>query len=72
LDPVGAGRLGADLEQLRASNGMCLLHASHDVELARRHATHVALVARGTVATGTAAAMFADPATYAELGLGGP
>ncbi|HEX5051346.1 MAG TPA: ATP-binding cassette domain-containing protein, partial [Planctomycetota bacterium] len=47
LDPVGAGRLGADLEQLRASNGMCLLHASHDVELARRHATHVALVARG-------------------------
>lgn len=71
LDPFTAGRLGADLERLRLDAGLCLLHACHDLDLARRYATHVALVAGGTLRTGPAAEMFADPTTSAELGLGG-
>lgn len=70
LDPFGSGQLGADLEHLRADAGMCLLHASHDLDLARRYATHVALVAQGTVRTGPAADMLADAGTHEELGLG--
>lgn len=70
LDPFGSGQLGADLERLRVDSGMCLLHASHDLELARRYATHVALVAHDTVRTGPAQDMLGDPATHEELGLG--
>ena len=71
LDPFTAGRLGADLERQRVDAGLCLLHACHDLDLARRHATHVALIAGGSLRTGPAAQVFADPATAAELGLGG-
>ncbi|MFO1077461.1 MAG: ATP-binding cassette domain-containing protein [Planctomycetota bacterium] len=71
LDPFGAGQLAADLETLRAQTGLGILHASHDVDLARRYATDVALVAGGTVHTGRAAGLLAAPATQAELGIGG-
>ncbi|MBL8732079.1 MAG: ABC transporter ATP-binding protein [Planctomycetes bacterium] len=59
LDPQSASRLGHDLERLRADRGTCLVHASHDLELARRHATHVALVADGRVVGGPAATLWA-------------
>jgi ABC-type Mn2+/Zn2+ transport system ATPase subunit len=71
LDPFSSGQLARDLEQQRKSAGLCMLHASHDVELARAYATHVALVADGGVRTGAAAAVFGDPATGRVLGLGG-
>jgi len=71
LDPFSSGQLARDLERQRAGAGLCMLHASHDLELARAFATHVALVADGGVRTGAAAAMFADPATGRVLGLTG-
>ena len=71
LDAFSAGQFAHDLEQLRGRQQLCLLHASHDLGLARRYATHVALVADGAVHTGAAAAMFADPTTDRVLGLGG-
>ncbi|HLQ38787.1 MAG TPA: ATP-binding cassette domain-containing protein, partial [Planctomycetota bacterium] len=61
LDPHSAMTLGRDLEALRADDGLCLLHASHDLDLARRFATHVALVVGSTLHTGVAAAMFEAP-----------
>jgi ABC-type Mn2+/Zn2+ transport system ATPase subunit len=69
LDPFGAGQLAADLERLRADDGLCLLHVCHDLDLARRRATHIALVADGAVRTGSAAAMFGDAALQRALGL---
>ena len=68
LDAAGAGRLGNDLEDLRAQAGLSMLHVCHDLELARRFATHVAIVDDGAVRTGAAAAMFADPAVVQALG----
>lgn len=68
LDALGAGQLGNDLEVLRRDAGLCMLHVCHDLALARRHATHVALVHAGGVRTGDAATVFADPATAAALG----
>lgn len=70
LDPFGAGQLGQDLERLRADQGICLLHVCHDLALAQRHGTHVALCANGKVKVGAAAAMFAAAETQQALGLG--
>lgn len=71
LDAFSAGQLAHDLEQLREGRRLCMLHASHDLELARRYATHIALLADGEVRTGPAALVFADPTTRQVLGLGG-
>jgi len=68
LDAVSADQLGKDLDGLRRDDGLSLLVVSHDLGLARRYATHVALVAAGAVRTGAAADVFADPATAAALG----
>lgn len=69
LDAVGSTQLGRDLEDLRRDQGLSLLHVCHDHWLARRHATHVAFVDAGSVRTGEAEAMFADPATARALGV---
>ena len=57
LDAVSASRLASDLASYRRERGWCLVQVAHDVALARRHATHIALVHGGRVATGAAAAM---------------
>lgn len=44
LDPETAEQLARDLDRLRVETGMCILHASHDLWLARRYATHVARI----------------------------
>jgi ABC-type Mn2+/Zn2+ transport system ATPase subunit len=67
LDPAAARQLAADLERARL-DGVAMLHASHDLLLAREFATHVALVAAGEVLAGPAAAMLADPRLAAALG----
>jgi ABC-type Mn2+/Zn2+ transport system ATPase subunit len=54
LDADGARALCDDLERVRAA-GTALLHVSHDLELARRYATHVALLREGAVRVGPAA-----------------
>jgi zinc transport system ATP-binding protein len=60
LDAHGAALLVEDLERLRCEENMCVVHLSHDLGLAKRFATHVALVDGGSVLVGPAAAMFAD------------
>ncbi|MBL8752527.1 MAG: ATP-binding cassette domain-containing protein [Planctomycetes bacterium] len=47
LDPAATARLASDLDRLRAE-GVALLHVSHDLGLARRHASHVLFVANGS------------------------
>jgi ABC-type Mn2+/Zn2+ transport system ATPase subunit len=69
LDPFVSRRIVFDLDALRARDGLCILHVSHDLAIAQRHATHVALVAAGTVRAGPAAAMFAAPELRRALGL---
>ena len=62
LDRGSVLRLAADLEQLRREQGLAIVHVAHDLEVARRCATHVAIVAGGVVVAGPAAALLADPA----------
>lgn len=66
LDGQGALQLVQDLENLRKKDQVCLVHVAHDLRLARRYATHVALVTAGEVVAGPAAQVFAD-ARAAEL-----
>jgi ABC-type Mn2+/Zn2+ transport system ATPase subunit len=68
LDPATAQALAADLERLRAQDGTALLHVTHDLPLARRFATHLALVADGRVHGGPAAAMLQRPEVARALG----
>jgi ABC-type Mn2+/Zn2+ transport system ATPase subunit len=70
LDARTAGRLVADLDQQVAA-GLCVVHVSHDLALAERHATHVAFVADGQVVAGPAASILARPEVRRALG-GGP
>lgn len=44
LDPETAEQLARDLDRLRVETGMCVVHASHDLWLAQRYATHVARI----------------------------
>jgi zinc transport system ATP-binding protein len=69
LDAHGAHALCADLERLRAVDAVCLLHVAHDLVLARRFATHIALVADGAVQTGPAAELLDGPHARAALGV---
>ena len=59
LDEDGAARLLADLVRLSEHDGLALVLVAHDRALARRFATHVAVVVDGAVASGPAAAMLA-------------
>jgi ABC-type Mn2+/Zn2+ transport system ATPase subunit len=59
LDEDGAERLLGDLARWCEHDGMALVLVAHDRALARRFATHVALVADGAVVSGPAAAMLA-------------
>ena len=54
LDPEAALRLVADLERLRSTDGLAIVHVTHEIGLARATATHVATVADGRVMTGPA------------------
>lgn len=72
LDGAGAARLAADLERLRADDGLCVVHVAHDLPLARAFATHVALVDGGGVVAGPAAAGLADPRLVSALAGGLP
>lgn len=70
LDPRGAEQLGADLDRQRRETGLCVVHVTHDLGLARRFATHVAQVDGGRVVCGTAAAAWAQAAASAFDGEG--
>lgn len=59
LDTLAAGRFAADLSRLRREDGLAIVHVSHDLALARRHATHLAFVAGGRVLVGPAAVVLA-------------
>lgn len=52
LDEDGAERLLGDLLRLSAHDGLALVLVAHDRALARRFATHVAVVADGSVRSG--------------------
>lgn len=52
LDPAAEEALLLVLERLHQSEGLALLFVCHDVAVAARHATHVALFHDGTVETG--------------------
>lgn len=67
LDRGSVLRLAADLEQLRRERSLAIVHVAHDLEVARRCATHVAIVAGGGVVAGPAAALLADPAVVATV-----
>lgn len=71
LDPEGSHRLAADLEALRHERDLCILHASHDLALARAFATHIALVHDGVLIAQPAPAAFAGTLLRETLGGGG-
>ncbi|MCB9879502.1 MAG: ABC transporter ATP-binding protein [Planctomycetes bacterium] len=54
LDPPTALRFAAALDALRRTRALAIVHASHDLALARRFASHVAFVAEGAVLAGPA------------------
>lgn len=57
LDPVAEANLLQRLDELRQERRLAILLVTHDLNLARRHATHVALFEGGKVAAGAAAEM---------------
>jgi ABC-type Mn2+/Zn2+ transport system ATPase subunit len=57
LDPEAEAALSALLADLNREERLTLLVVTHDVDLAARHATHVALVEAGTVRAGPRDAM---------------
>ncbi len=59
LDADGLARLCADLARLRREHGMAVVHVAHDAAIARRFATHLAVVADGAVRTGPVGAFAA-------------
>lgn len=54
LDARALAQLCADLDALRRARGTALVHVAHDLAMARRFASHVALVEDGVVAAGRA------------------
>lgn len=54
LDARALAQLCADLDALRRARGTALVHVAHDLAVARRFASHVALVGDGVVAAGRA------------------
>lgn len=68
LDAPTAQRLAADLDALRAAHGLCVVHVSHDLAIAARHATHIALVHDGRVLADSAAALRGDARLAAAVG----
>jgi ABC-type Mn2+/Zn2+ transport system ATPase subunit len=52
LDARALAQLCADLDALRRARGTALVHVAHDLAVARRFATHVALVEGGVVCAG--------------------
>lgn len=52
LDARALAQLCADLDALRRARGTALVHVAHDLAVAKRFASHVALVADGVVAAG--------------------
>lgn len=61
LDRDAALALANDLDR-RRQGGTCIVHVAHELEVARRFATHVAIVDAGLARTGAAPAIFGDPA----------
>lgn len=59
LDVPSEEALLACLDTLRAGTGITVLFVTHDLALAARHATHVALFGRGTLETGPRAELLA-------------
>ncbi|MBX3463800.1 MAG: ABC transporter ATP-binding protein [Planctomycetes bacterium] len=54
LDRGAARALAADLDRLRRERGLAVVHVAHDLDLARRFATHAAWVDAGRVVAGPA------------------
>jgi zinc transport system ATP-binding protein len=69
LDARTAAALMEALDGLRRARGLAMLHASHDLRLAARFATHVALVHAASITCGPAADVLASPAAQAALGV---
>ncbi|MBL8751629.1 MAG: ATP-binding cassette domain-containing protein [Planctomycetes bacterium] len=65
LDLRAASALAADLEQRRRA-GLCVVHVAHEVGIARRLATHLALVADGRFRAGPAALLGREAFAEAE------
>jgi ABC-type Mn2+/Zn2+ transport system ATPase subunit len=65
LDRAAALGLAAALEGWRHERGLAIVHVAHDLELAQRFATHVAIAAGGAVIAGPAGPLLADPARIA-------
>ncbi len=65
LDGEAAAALAADLERRRRA-GLCVVHVAHEIAIARRFATHLALVGDGRLRQGPAAQM--APEAFADAG----
>ncbi len=68
LDPASEESFLRELDRLRAE-GLALIFVTHQVALAARHATHVALFRGGRVAAGTRAELFTDARLAETYGL---
>lgn len=69
LDWVAARDLMDLLDRLTRERHLTTVFVAHDLDLVARHASHVALVARGTVAVGDAAALLAPERIAAAWGV---
>jgi iron complex transport system ATP-binding protein len=70
LDVASEGALLETLLELNSHDGTALLFVTHELELAARYATHVALFTNGTVRTGARDELL-DPETLTRA-FGGP
>lgn len=70
LDPGTALQIVHDLDYLRLSRGLCLLHSSHDLVLAQRFATHLVVIDDGEAHVGPADLLFATGVVANALGTG--
>lgn len=69
LDPAAEHALLEVLAEQRTGEHLTVLFVTHDIGLAARYATHVALVAGGRVAAGPAATMLTGAALGSVFGL---
>jgi ABC-type Mn2+/Zn2+ transport system ATPase subunit len=69
LDPAAEDALLGLLVELRRSEHLTLLFVTHDIELAARHATHVALLSEGRVVAGPAREMLTPAALERVFGV---
>ncbi|MCU0867318.1 MAG: ATP-binding cassette domain-containing protein [Planctomycetes bacterium] len=67
LDRAAAIGLAADLDRWRREQGLTVVMVAHDLELARRFASHAAIVFDGVVHAGPAGPLLADPALVAAV-----